>query len=487
MIKTHDEFDATRKQQAVATAAVAEAVGALDQATSECEHATQVLKQSRTALEEIRIAHAADDLAQHLVAGDECPVCRQVVATIPDRPPHQGLAASRAALDRAEEAMKTADAARSAAERGHDRAVAEEERLAKTLAELETSLAGRPDAAAAAAAYERATEAETRCTVARQVARTARETQRKADDRAKVVEQRWHDVGRSLMIARETVARLTPPATIGDHVADWSSLASWAAGKITELTAAAADSLAARETAASRELEQRAVVGRALDDHDLAAPADFTENAVLTTVVRAVERAQNALDRIKERRGLAEALEKRIGDQEESEQLHKELGNLLNARNFERWMVEEALRAMMIEASETLTELSGGQFELTLDNKQDILVIDHNDASSQRPVQTLSGGETFQASLALALALSSQIAALSPNTGQLDTILLDEGFGTLDPSTLDIVASTLEQLAGGGERTVGLVTHVAALAERVPVRFEVRREGSRSSVEKVWA
>ena len=74
-----------------------------------------------------------------------------------------------------------------------------------------------------------------------------------------------------------------------------------------------------------------------------------------------------------------------------------------------------------------------------------------------------------------------------PGAGQLDTILLDEGFGTLDPSTLDVVTGTLEQLSGGSERTVGLVTHVAALAERVPVRFEVSREGSRSSVTKVWA
>lgn len=487
LIKLHDQLDSTRQQQAAASAEVAATADALGQATLGCEQATQALEQSRAALEETRIAHAADDLAQHLVAGDECPVCRQVVATVPDRPPHQALATARAAVDQTENAMNAAAANRSSAERQHDRAVTEQDRLAKALAGLEESLADQPDAEAATKAHETAVTVEAASVAARQAARTARETQRSADDRAKIIEQRWNDAGRSLTIARDGVGRLTPPATTGDHVSDWSSLVSWAAEKITELRAAAEDSRAAREAAAARELEQRAVVSEALDDHDVAAPADFTESAVLTAVAVAVERAQNAVNRIKERRSEATALEKRIGDQEESEQLHRELGNLLNARNFERWMVEEALRAMMIEASVTLAELSGGQFELTLDSKQDILVIDHNDASSQRPVQTLSGGETFQASLALALALSSQIAALSPNTGQLDTILLDEGFGTLDPSTLDIVASTLEQLAGGGERTVGLVTHVAALAERVPVRFEVRREGSRSSVEKVWA
>lgn len=487
LIKLHEQLDTTLGQQAAATAAVAEAVDALNQATLGCEEATQKLEQTRAALDEIRIAHAADDLAQHLVAGDECPVCRQVVATIPDRPPHQGLAAARAALDEAEGAMNAADANRSSAERQHDRAVAEQDRLAKTLAELETLLADQPDAESATAAYERALEAEHRCTTARQSAREAREIQRRTDAQAKIVEQRWNDVGRALTIARDSVGRLTPPATTGDHVLDWSALVSWSAPKIAELRAQAEESLAAREAAAGRELEQRAIVIQALADHDVAAPASFTENTVRTAVAVAVERAKNAVERVQERRRLAASLENRIDGLEQSEQLHRELGNLLNARNFERWMVEEALRAMMIEASETLAELSGGQFELTLDSKQDILVIDHNDASSQRPVQTLSGGETFQASLALALALSSQIAALSPNTGQLDTILLDEGFGTLDPSTLDVVAGTLEQLAGSGERTVGLVTHVAALAERVPVRFEVRREGSRSSVQKVWA
>ena len=68
---------------------------------------------------------------------------------------------------------------------------------------------------------------------------------------------------------------------------------------------------------------------------------------------------------------------------------------------------------------------------------------------------------------------------------RLDSIFLDEGFGTLDEATLEVVAATLENLASGGERMVGLVTHVAALAERVPVRFEVSRDQRTSVVTKV--
>lgn len=59
-----------------------------------------------------------------------------------------------------------------------------------------------------------------------------------------------------------------------------------------------------------------------------------------------------------------------------------------------------------------------------------------------------------------------------------------EGFGTLDEDTLDVVASTLENLASSGSRMVGVITHVAALAERIPVRFGVTRDGSGSHVQR---
>jgi exonuclease SbcC len=95
-------------------------------------------------------------------------------------------------------------------------------------------------------------------------------------------------------------------------------------------------------------------------------------------------------------------------------------------------------------------------------------------------VRTLSGGETFQASLALALALSSQLGTFGAGAS-LESILLDEGFGTLDGSTLDVVAGTLENLAGS-DRMVGVVTHVPALAERIPVRFNVQRDSRTSTV-----
>src|SRR6185295_6126725 len=108
-------------------------------------------------------------------------------------------------------------------------------------------------------------------------------------------------------------------------------------------------------------------------------------------------------------------------------------------------------------------------------NDRELMVVDHRNADEPRSVRTLSGGETFQASLALALALAEHIAALgSGGASKLESLFLDEGFGSLDPETLDVVTSTIETLADG-DRMVGLVTHVRDLAERVPVRFEVRK------------
>jgi exonuclease SbcC len=164
-----------------------------------------------------------------------------------------------------------------------------------------------------------------------------------------------------------------------------------------------------------------------------------------------------------------------LAEHERTALVAKSLAQHLRADRFERWLLAEALDALVAGASRILRELSGGQYDLGHD-KGEFFVIDHADASLARGVRTLSGGETFQASLALALALSEQLAGLSTSSASLESIILDEGFGTLDASTLDIVAATLENLAAAGNRSVGVVTHVPALAERVPVRFEVSRD-----------
>ncbi len=198
----------------------------------------------------------------------------------------------------------------------------------------------------------------------------------------------------------------------------------------------------------------------------------------------AVEQARATHDRQVERQRQATELKDARAGHEHDGRVARALALHLRANNFERWLLAEALDTLVDGASRILRELSGGQYDLG-HTKGEFYVVDHHDAALHRPVRTLSGGETFQASLSLALALAEQLAGLSTGPASLESIVLDEGFGTLDAATLDAVAATLENLAARGDRTVGVVTHVAALAERIPIRFEVRKDARTASVTRV--
>jgi exonuclease SbcC len=163
------------------------------------------------------------------------------------------------------------------------------------------------------------------------------------------------------------------------------------------------------------------------------------------------------------------------------------LGQHLKAAGFEKWLLDEVLGQLVEGATEVLLELSSGAYALVLDGAGGFSVVDHRNAQAVRSARTLSGGETFLASLALALALADRLAGFAAEgAAPLEAIFLDEGFGTLDPDTLDTVAGAIENLAATG-RVVGLVTHVRDLAERVPVRFEVEKGPATSTVRRVEA
>jgi exonuclease SbcC len=100
----------------------------------------------------------------------------------------------------------------------------------------------------------------------------------------------------------------------------------------------------------------------------------------------------------------------------------------------------------------------------------DLQVIDYY-TGGKRLVQQLSGGETFFTSLSLALGLADVAAAKSGGL-HLDAIFIDEGFGTLDPETLDLAIRTLMEL-DGNFRMVGIISHVQDLKERIPTKLEV--------------
>lgn len=111
--------------------------------------------------------------------------------------------------------------------------------------------------------------------------------------------------------------------------------------------------------------------------------------------------------------------------------------------------------------------------------KLDFVIRDRHHAEHERPLTTLSGGETFLVSLALALALADFRRIDMP----IETLLLDEGFGTLDQDTLDVAMSTLRQLQQESEQQIGLISHVEMLKERIDTRIIVEKMGNgRSSL-----
>lgn len=135
-----------------------------------------------------------------------------------------------------------------------------------------------------------------------------------------------------------------------------------------------------------------------------------------------------------------------------------------------------------------LMTMSSGQYEMKrregTDNKKDksgleLNVIDHYNGS-ERSVKTLSGGETFQASLSLALGLSDEIQSMAGGI-QMDAMFVDEGFGSLDEDALNQAVKALGNLAEG-KKLVGIISHVSELKDRIDRKIVITKNRSREGV-----
>jgi exonuclease SbcC len=311
--------------------------------------------------------------------------------------------------------------------------------------------------------------------------RAARGTRSTGEAALATLERAEREARGQLSVARDRVVALGAPALDGRGLLDgWTDLVTWASGQVKLREQEAEAAARAADAARTGIGELAGQLSAELAAAGISLAPETVAGSAATAVAGALEGAKAATRRVAERRAHAAALARKQRAAQEEQQVAHLLGNLLQARQFPQWLVSETLDDLVLAASATLAALSSGQFDLTHD-KGDLYVVDHTDADASRSVRTLSGGETFQASLALALALSSQISSLAAaGAARLDSIFLDEGFGTLDAETLEVVAATLETLAQG-DRMVGVVTHVPELAERVPVRFRVTRN-ARSSV-----
>jgi DNA repair protein SbcC/Rad50 len=165
-----------------------------------------------------------------------------------------------------------------------------------------------------------------------------------------------------------------------------------------------------------------------------------------------------------------------------SEALYHELGTLLSADHFQDYMLQSSYRLLAREGSVYFEDLTGGRYSFHSDDDQ-FSVRDHANGDELRSVSTLSGGESFLASLSLALALAQSIIELSGERGAvaLESLFLDEGFSTLDAETLGKVADALPALQKKG-RLIGVITHVESLAEQLPSRIEVAKTPSGSYI-----
>ncbi|MBL8928305.1 MAG: AAA family ATPase [Pseudonocardia sp.] len=429
----------------------------------------------------------------------------------------RAAAAAAALADEASRAAEVAVAdlaarrrAAAATARTEQQAQGRVDSLDERVAALRTALAGVPSAEEVDADLARLGVLEASARDADAALRAARVARTAAEEAAEAVGREVTAGWEALRAARDPLVALGAPAAAGDDLAAaWSELVTWAA---EESAVRAAREPAALETASSARAAQQEVharlafalaaegviVGGAAGEPvaggrtggardaggGSAADEPVPAEAAVAAVAAALAHARAVQERLVERR--AEATGKRAAqaDAEEAQRVARMLGGLLRSDRFPRWLVASALDTLVADASAGLAELSGGQFELAHDHGE-FLVVDHADADARRPVKTLSGGETFQASLALALALSDQMSTLAAEgAARLDSIFLDEGFGTLDEANLDVVASALENLAGRGDRMVGVITHVPGLAERVPVRFTVRRDQRSARIER---
>jgi exonuclease SbcC len=203
-----------------------------------------------------------------------------------------------------------------------------------------------------------------------------------------------------------------------------------------------------------------------------------------TAAARTAATAEDGAERLRGKLANAASIVEQIGGHRARADVLDALAKELRADRLIAFLQVEALQLLAAAGSERLSTLSAGRYRLEFD-EDEFFVVDTWNGEERRSARTLSGGETFLASLALALALSEQVRSLAvTEKARLDSLFLDEGFGTLDPETLETVVEAIEQLGGDG-RMVGLITHVQELAIRLPARVEVEKSPRGSTLRVV--
>jgi exonuclease SbcC len=434
--------------------------------------------------------HAALAIRQGLKPGDPCPVCAQTVKTVP-KGKEPALDAVDTRLKKAEAAARTAQEKLQQARLTREQRKAKSESLERELKQAESqekeakTLATEVQAALTKAGFKAEDDAAALVRSIQKELQTldaAKKAKAETDAKQKEIEQK------RAKLDAEVAAAAAQRDVLQARLQDLEKK-SVEADKDLEQAQYALGRLATRDGWAKllppqMGKDEADVVESQRSERQRDATAAQSKVATLAHEVAATEKALV--------RG-AELVEKRAALEKEAA-LAKTLSDHLKAHELIAWIQEEALARLAEGGSRHLAKLSQNRYALRLGSgaeetaaraEQDFFVVDAWNGDSIRSVRTLSGGETFLASLALALALAESLTDLgaeSRATDALESLFLDEGFGTLDTETLDVVVGALDALHGG-DRMVGIVTHVRDLAERLPTRLEVGRAGTTATIQ----
>ena len=389
------------------------------------------------------------------------------------------LAGRRAQQQRVAEELQDAAAALAAAQA---RAAAAGHELSQLQDELAGAAQGHPSVAQRQAALRGAADTNRALAAALDQLAAALADERRAAERAE-----REAVARDFASADLASAALLSP---GEQAALDEQVTGWAADLAALRAAAAAEDLAGLDpgqAAAAHAAAQAAAAALAR--------AQEAEQEVRT----ARDAAQARVGRLDQRLAEVQHAQEAFGQLQEDTSAVIRLAGLAKGMDGHRrmalttYVLRQWFGQVVAAANVRLGAMSAGRYELRRTDESGarrertgltLAVIDRHTGAERSP-RSLSGGETFYTSLALALGLADVVKAEAGGV-DLDTLFIDEGFGTLDAETLDQVMAVIDELRDRG-RVVGIVSHVADLKDRVAERLEVRRLADGSSMARVIA
>ncbi len=462
------QSSATHLTDVAKTSAVAAKVAAETFATAQAS-----LSSAEKNYESVQHEDLVASVSAGLKRGDPCPICGIPLVRAPRRAAPQLVAArdllnrARAARESAAESRERRNLALAEAKRDLAEANRDMERLTTEIGQRDKALKASERAITSAVKSVSAEEAVATLGVRVRELKSLAATELLTDRQASTAERLALETERDRLKVSQEIAAVV------DFVAHRA--------QVLRDVAASLEATLQRRLAAQPGLieeAQVAVAGLVPPGPSLSKLADAISAGVRAAVDEAARLGAEA-ERITERLVHLEGLVAEVRALTQRADVLGALAADLRAPNIIEFLQEEAMRALAAAGSVHLTQLSNARYRLS-SHGGEFHVVDAWNTDEERSVRTLSGGETFLASLALALALADQVRSLAVSErARLDSLFLDEGFGTLDEDSLRTAVQAIHQLGSTG-RLVGIVTHVREVAEQFDcIEVEKSSHGSR--------